>query len=430
MDSLLQMIKKFIPKKLFNRLQPTYHLALSFLGALKYKFPSREVMVIGVTGTKGKSTVVELLNAVFEEAGYKTALAGTVRFKIGDKEKRNMKKMTMPGRFFIQNFLRDAVSEKCQIVFLEMTSEGVKQFRHKFIDLDALVFTNLSPEHIESHGSYENYIAAKVEIAKILETTRKKNPAIIVNTDDEQAGEFLKLNIQNKLTYKLADADPIAKDGKATDFNFDGENIHTTLPGKFNIYNMLGTLTCAQHFGIKITDMQSAMTKFGGVRGRMEEVTLPKNNNNARKQDFTVIVDYAHTPDSLKNVYEVWPNKHKTCILGGCGGGRDDWKRKIMGGLADNYCDYIILTDEDPYDEDPRKIVSHIEDGIKHTNYSVIMDRREAINEAIKRSITGDVVLITGKGTDPYIMKEKGTKQPWDDAQIVREELEKVLSEK
>ena len=429
MDSILQKIKKYIPKKLFNKLQPSYHYGLAFLGALKYKFPSREIMVIGVTGTKGKSTVVEILNAIFEEAGYKTALAGTVRFKIDNKERRNMRKMTMPGRFFVQKFIRDAINAKCQVVFLEMTSEGVKQFRHKFIDLDALVFTNLSPEHIESHGSYENYIAAKVEIAKTLETTRKKSPAIIVNIDDEQADKFLALSIPNKITYKITDADPISKDGKATDFNFEGNNIHTLLPGKFNIYNTLSALSCAKHFGIKIKDMKSAIMKFNGVRGRMEEVTLPKSNKNAYKQDFTVIVDYAHTPDSLKNVYEVWPNKHKTCVLGGCGGGRDDWKRKVMGGLADNYCDYIILTDEDPYDEDPRKIVTHIEEGIRKTNYSVIMDRREAISEALKRSIKGDVILITGKGTDPYIMRENGTKEPWDDAQIVRDELEKILKE-
>jgi UDP-N-acetylmuramoyl-L-alanyl-D-glutamate--2,6-diaminopimelate ligase len=174
MDSLLYHIKRLIPTALLGKLQPPYHYLLSLLGALIYHFPSKEITVIGVTGTKGKSSVVEILNAIFEADGKRTALSGTIRFKIGEKSERNLFKMTMPGRFFVQKFLRDAVNAGCEIAIIEMTSEGVRQFRHTFIHLDALVFTNLSPEHIEAHGSYEKYIAAKLKLARSLQNSQKR----------------------------------------------------------------------------------------------------------------------------------------------------------------------------------------------------------------------------------------------------------------
>ena len=156
-ERLLRFIKKFIPKPLFTFGQPFYHRLLALAAAIVYRFPSRHLTVVAVTGTKGKSSVVEIVNALLEEAGFKTAVLGTVRFKIGDESTPNKYKMTMPGRFFVQSFLRRAVDAGCTHAVIEMTSEGAKQFRHKFIELDALIFTNLTPEHIESHGSFENY---------------------------------------------------------------------------------------------------------------------------------------------------------------------------------------------------------------------------------------------------------------------------------
>src|SRR3989344_2462524 len=167
-------IKKLIPKKLFEALSPIYHYKLALLGAILYGFPSKKIKVIGVTGTKGKSSIVEILSAILEEAGYKVASAGTVRFKIGKEIRRNLFKMTMPGRFFVQKFLREAVSKKCDHAIIEMTSEGAKQYRHKFVYLDALIFSNIAPEHIESHGSFENYLEAKLSLAKALSPSPKK----------------------------------------------------------------------------------------------------------------------------------------------------------------------------------------------------------------------------------------------------------------
>src|SRR3989338_6367921 len=154
---------------LYAALKLPYHYLLAFAGAVIFGFPSRKLNVIAVTGTKGKSTVVELVSALLDEAGYKTAHCSTIHFKIGDKKERNLHKMTMPGRFFLQRFLNRAVHAGCTHAVIEMTSEGARQFRHKFISLDALIFTNLAPEHIESHRSYENYVAAKVSLAKALE---------------------------------------------------------------------------------------------------------------------------------------------------------------------------------------------------------------------------------------------------------------------
>src|SRR3989344_8408316 len=190
LNDILYKIKKLIPESAFTFLQPVYHYILSLTGALIYGFPSRKIFVVGITGTKGKTSTAELVNVMLEEAGFKTALLGTLRFKIGETSEMNKQKMTMPGRFFVQQFLKRAVKEKCDYVIVEMTSQGVLQYRHKFVQLDALIFTNLSPEHIESHGSYENYIQAKLEIAKALEKSHKKRKFLIVNADDKEAPRF------------------------------------------------------------------------------------------------------------------------------------------------------------------------------------------------------------------------------------------------
>ena len=415
LNNILFKTKKIIPTKLFKQLQPAYHYLLAFLGALTYRFPSRKIFVIGITGTKGKTSTTELVNIILETAGYKTALAGTLRFKIGNRSENNMFKMTMPGRFFIQKFLRKAVREKCDYVILEMTSEGTKQFRHKFIQLNALIYTNLAPEHIESHGSYKKYLEAKLKIAHALEKSSKKRKTIIVNIDDKEGHRFLNINLKGKYRYSLLDAEPfeLKKDGLS--LTIDKQKINSCLSGKFNIYNILAAVTFAKTQNISIATIKTAIENFRSIRGRVEKID--------EGQDFTVIVDYAHTPDSLEKLYETFPNSKKICVLGNTGGGRDKWKRKIMGSIADKYCSEIILTNEDPYDEDPRAIIDNMIEGITRPIYKVIMDRKEAIQTAVSSAQTGDIILITGKGTDPYIMGPHNSKLDWDDATIVREIL-------
>lgn len=418
-DKILNKIRPYIPIKLFKFLQPPYHYSLALLAAIIYRFPSRSIKVIGVTGTKGKSTTTEIINALLEEAGYKTAVSNTIRYKVGKQSTDNKFKMSMPGRFFVQRLIRRAVSAKCDYIILEMTSQGTLQFRHKFIHLDAFVFTNLSPEHIDSHGSYENYVAAKVKIADEMMKSKKPNRIIVANADDKESVRFLACPSEVKATFSTKDAEPFEIKKEGIDFTLGGKAVHSPLSGLFNLYNLLAGITCVKNFSVSDDIIIRALEKFEGVKGRVEKIKAG--------QDFNVVVDYAHTPDSLEKLYQVFNTSRNICVLGGTGGGRDNWKRKEMGRIADMYCDEIILTDEDPYDEDPNQIVKDVAEGITGQTPKIIMDRRAAIAEAIKNAKTGDSVLITGKGTDPYIMGAYGLKTPWSDAQVAREELEKII---
>ena len=419
METPPHAVKKTTWTGLFATLKLPYHYLLALMGAVVYRFPSRKINVIAVTGTKGKSSVVELVSAVLEEAGHRTAHASTIQFKIGDKKERNLHKMTMPGRFFLQGFLRKAVSAGCTHVVIEMTSEGARQFRHKYIELNALIFTNLAPEHIESHGSYEKYVAAKVSLAEALETSTKKDKVLVVNQDDKEAPRFLEVFSGTKCPYAKEDAKHRIVSDQGLSFDWNGEHIASNLPGEFNLYNILATATYAKAVGISTSTIKAGIERVKSIRGRAEKIEAG--------QDYTVIVDYAHTPDSLEKLYATYAGKYRRCILGNTGGGRDTWKRPVMAGIAEKYCDEVILTNEDPYDEDPENIIREMAKGCKQKEPLLILDRRTAIREALKRSSKGDVVLITGKGTDPYIMGPRGSKEVWDDATVVREELKKVL---
>ncbi|MFC1721084.1 Mur ligase family protein [Patescibacteria group bacterium] len=406
--------------KLFRAVQPIYHYCLTLLAAIIYRFPSRKIKVIAVTGTKGKTSTIELINAILEEAGYTTALSSTLRFKVGEQTERNLYKMTMPGRFFMQWFLRRAVREKCDYAIVEMTSEGAKLFRNKFIAIDTLIFTNITPEHIESHGSYEKYLDAKLSIARSLQSSKKKHRTIIANKDDKEADKFLNIKVEEKHTYSLSDAKPYALKKDTLTMHLCGKEVTSHLSGIFNVYNILAASTLAKTQDVRDETIIRAIEKFSGIRGRMEHVN--------EGQDFTAVVDYAHTPESLEKVYETFGQSKLICVLGGTGGGRDTEKRQVMGGIASKHCSHIILTNEDPYDEDPEKIVLDIAEGINRPIHETVMNRREAIAKALSMADTGDSVVITGKGTDPYIMGPNGSKEKWDDAEVVREELKKVIS--
>ena len=421
LEKILNFLRRLIPRGIFRRLQPGYHYLLSLLGAVIYRFPSRHIKIVAITGTKGKTSTTEIVNALLEEAGYRTAVAGTLRFKIDQTEERNMFKMTIPGRFFLQNFLRRAVTAGCDWAVIELTSEGAKVFRHKFVSLDAFIFTNLSPEHIESHGSFENYKEAKLTLARALASSAKRPRILVVNADDEHAHDFLAVPADIKATYSTKDAEPYTLEKDSTVFTFDGKPLHAHLSGIFNLSNMLAGITFARTVAITPEVIHRTLEKFTGIRGRVERISLG--------QDFDVVVDYAHTADSLQKVYEVFQDSRKICILGGTGGGRDTSKREVMGRIAHSFCDEIILTNEDPYDENPEKIINDIQKGIDG-GAEIIIDRREAIAVGLKKARIGDAVIITGKGTDPYIMGPKGTKTPWDDATVAREELQKIISGK
>lgn len=422
LETLLRTTEKFIPKKLYKAGQPVYHWLLALAGALIYRFPSKEIKVVGITGTKGKTTTSELVASILETDGNKVALANGIHFKIGDQETRNMFKMSTPGRFFLQKFLRNAVTEGCDWVVLEITSEAAKQFRHKWIYLDAFIFTNLSPEHIESHGSFEKYKAAKIAITETLGSQVKKETHLIANADDEHGEEFLAQPATHKHPYSLDRIRPLKlEDGVS--FRLGDSTVYSKLHGAFNAYNMLAAITFAEAVGIEEKVIKQGIESLEKVPGRAEKII---------DDTFSVYVDYAHTPESLEALYSSFPQQKKICVLGNTGGGRDTWKRPAMAKIAEHYCDYIILTDEDPYDEDPKEIVNVMRNAISDSKkpVDVIMDRKLAIDTALQKAKRNWVVLITGKGTDPYIMRAHGVKEPWSDADVVRERFAKRIEKK
>ena len=418
---LKQIIKKILPQKVLRG----YHYLLAFLGSLIFFRPSKSLTVIGVTGTNGKSTTIKMISQILEGAGFKTAYTSSIEFKIGNIVWQNKFKMTMPGRFFLQSFLRKAKKAGCQYAIIEVTSEGIKLFRHKFIDFDIALITNLRPEHIESHGSYENYKKAKGELFK---STKKIH---IINLDEKEAEYFLSFSAQEKWGYginfdkakyreeiKILQAKDVQIQNEGVEFLAKGEKIKLSLKGKFNVYNALAAICVGLSQGIDIKTIKRGLEKIEKVSGRLEEVV---------SDPFKVYVDYAHTPDALEEIYttlkkELSQKGKLVCVLGSCGGGRDRWKRPLMGKIAQKYCHEIILTNEDPYDEDPEKIIEDIMRGIEEKDkVTKIIERKKAIFEALKRAQPNDIVIITGKGCEPWMCIGKDKKIPWDDRKIVEE---------
>lgn len=413
-----RILARLLPSSWYRALTTPYHFLLSFFSALLAGFPARKLVIIGVTGTKGKSSVSDMLYSVLKDSGCAVAVASTIRFAIKDESRPNLFKMTLPGRGFIQRFLRKAVDAGCTHAVVEITSESTRQFRHLFLDLDALVFTNLQKEHIESHGSYEKYAAAKFRIGEALARSPKRPRAIIANKDDVASAPYLALPVETRLPFRETDAEHVVHGPGTVSFSYGGAQFDMKLPGSFTVLNALAVAKAARFAGVPLTACAAALSKLERIPGRTERID--------EGQPFSVVVDYAHTPDSLRALYDAYPVR-KICVLGNTGGGRDTWKRPEMGAIADQACAEVILTDEDPYDEDPRAIVEAMAGGMRRTP-TIVMDRREAIKEAFARAKDGDAVLITGKGTDPYIMRANGRKEPWSDADVAREELRARVS--
>ncbi len=439
-----ELLKKFIPKWILS----VYHFKLALLGAFLYGFSGKDknLKIIGVTGTSGKSTTTDFITRILEQAGNKVASISTIRFKIGEKEWENKYKMTMPGRFVIQRFLKQAKNAGCKFIVLEVTSEGIRQFRHKFINFDTAVFTNLTPEHIESHGSFENYRNAKLKLFRVTKNIH------VINADDENSKYFLDIpsievykfgiktteqfhRIVSSTDLKLKTKNIIAEDIKTTDggllFKIQDAEFKIPLLGAFNIYNALAAICVAKVYDIDFEVCKTALEKVKGIAGRMEVVL---------KDPFQVIVDYAHTPEQLEAVYKTLDSRFRgndngglICVFGSCGGGRDKWKRPMLGKIAEKYCKEIFITNEDPYDENPLSIMEEIESGFSqirnpksetpNLKYEKILDRREAIKKAVGLAKPGDTVIITGKGSEPWMCVANSKKIPWDDRQIATDAL-------
>jgi len=449
-ESILNLGRKIIPKRIFEFFQPAYHWMLAFLGAFFYGSPSKNMIIIGVTGTKGKTTTCDLIAQILNSFGYKTALVTTALVRIGDEEWKNEYKQTMLGRFKLQKFLSQADELKCRYAVVETSSEGILQYRHRFIDYDVAVFTNLSPEHIERHGGFENYRRAKVKLFEKL--AKKENGIGIYNLDDSNVKYFLEPEIKTKIGYTINNPQQITHNLELTKslqtiievkniklgldgskFSIRGKRFQIPLVGEFNVYNAVAAITVAISQGIPLDKIKSIINRAKQTPGRLEKVE--------NKKGFTVIIDYAHEPFSLESVYKTTanykakPKSSMICLLGSQGGGRDKWKRAKMGNIAAQYCDKIILTNEDPYDENPNQILDDIEEGVraglrnnpkKFATVNKIIDRKEAIQKAISLAKKGDVVVLTGKGDETSMCVENGKKIYWNEKEIVEELLENL----
>lgn len=405
MNTLLELIRK------------PYHLLWSFGMAVLSGFPGRKLTILAVTGTKGKSTTTEYLAAILEAAGKKTAVASTIRFADGNDSRRNMTKMTVPGRGFLQTHLARAVRAGATHAVIELSSEAAKQDRHRFLSLNALVFTNLTPEHIESHGSLERYVAAKLAIGGEVVRSTKRPRAIVANADSPYGKDFLSLPVEQAIPFRGEELGDLSLSSRSVSFTYGGERFTVPMPGLHNAENALAAIKAAEWLGIPLSTCAAGLAEARAA-GRGEFIDLG--------QDFDVVVDYAHTKESLEALYASFPNRRKICVLGNTGGGRDAWKRPVMARVAEEACDTVILTNEDPYDEDPFTIVGQMADAMNRKP-EIVMDRREAIARALSLAKTGDAVLISGKGTDPYIMEAGGVRTPWSDSAVAREELARVL---
>lgn len=432
--SIAHLLRRIVPKWA----GVSYHTLRSKFASLQTGFPSKKLLVIGVTGTKGKSTTVAMIAHCLTAVGERVAFSSTVQWGMLGKTWPNRTKMTMPGDGALHAFLQRAVRTGCTAVVIEVSSEGLAQGRHAGIFFDAVVFLNLTPEHIESHGSFRKYREAKEQLFGSLQRSWRKTlqgkqqPTVIVaNIDDPNAFSFLRHAADVHIGFTQLDsplqevqglnmlrASQVVCTAEQCSFAVADQLYALPLLGAFNVQNALATIAALDGLGYDRTKCIAALRTFTGVPGRMEEVQL--------HAPFRVFVDYAHEPASLQAAYaaiQLLQPQRLITLLGSQGGGRDIAKRAIMGTLAAEHADVVFVTNEDPYDEDPKKIVADVADAAEAVGKAQvfrIVDRAEAIMQMLCMAQPGDVLLLTGKGGEQVMAVAKGRLLPWDDRAIIK----------
>ncbi len=382
--------------------------AIADIAARYYGHPSNKFKLIGVTGTNGKTTITYLIKSIIEAAGMTIGVIGTNQNIIGDKVLVTQSTTpTTPNALELQQLFAEMVDGDAQCVVMEVSSHALELERVHGCHFDVGVFTNLTRDHLDFHGTMENYLNAK---AKLFDISDKG----VVNFDDEGGKKIVSSAKCDILTVGMNDgcelkAQNIAITARGSDFeaSYKGKTypVHIAIPGKFSVYNAICAMGAAIELGIDMETIIKGLKNASGVLGRVEVVPTDT--------DYTVIIDYAHTPDGLENIISTVKEfaKGKVITLFGCGGDRDNTKRAVMGEIAGRLSDFSIITSDNPRTEDPLKIVKQIEEGMKRTDgkYIAITDRREAIAYALDNAEKDDVIILAGKGQETYqiIGKEK-----------------------
>jgi UDP-N-acetylmuramoyl-L-alanyl-D-glutamate--2,6-diaminopimelate ligase len=401
--------------------------ALADLSATFYGQPAQRLKLAAVTGTNGKTTITFLIKHICEKAGLRCGLIGTVRYEIGERVLPASR--TTPQSLDLQELLAQMVNAGCRAAAMEVSSHALAQERTRGLEWNVAIFTNLTQDHLDFHGTMESYFESKSKLfSQLGQQQKKRKPVAVVNIDDRH-GEQLLQRIGKKvavITYGMG----VRADFRASNYRveFGGTSyqldargksylVRVPLIGRFNVLNSVAALAAANALGVDLREAILSLGKSSQVPGRLELVRA--------KRQFQVFVDYAHTPDALRNVLktlrELGPNR--LIVVFGCGGDRDRKKRPLMGEIADRHADYAILTSDNPRKEDPNSIITEIEKGFRSTHYEKLVDRAEAIGRAIALVQPRDIVLIAGKGHENYQEFADHT-VPFDDIQVARRAIE------
>lgn len=430
-NNLTKTARKVLPKSALVGLEKSYRKSRAKIISARFGNPARDLRVIAVTGTNGKTTTVNFLNEILKEAGYRTAMFSTANIEIAGEQTVNDTNSTTSTVARLQKFFRDAKKADVEFALIEATSHALDQYKFEGVPIEMAIMTNLTQDHLDYHKTMENYAAAK---AKLFEM----NPNLVVlNADDEWFDYFNNFATESqKITYGEGESADVKiekfklyKKGSEANLRIDNNvelEIATNLPGEFNIYNMTAAAAGAYLLGISLKDIQEGIANLEGVSGRFQYATsdLP----------FEVVVDYAHTPDALEKLLQTSKKitKNRTILVFGACGDRDREKRPIMGKIAQDLADRIIITDEENYTEDATQIREEIISGISKKNEKLpaniqeIPDRKEAIRKALQIAGKGDIVLITGLGHEVYRVIN-GEKTPWNDTEIVQKITKEIF---
>ncbi len=410
MSSLRTVVKKIIPRDTFRKIEPMGHLLEAILANLRYGFPSKGMHVIGVTGTNGKTTTSFMIHKMLHEAGHKVGLLTTVAYGVGEDIHPQIAHMTTVSAPLLQKRLAEFKQQGVEWVVLETTSHALAQHRVWGVPFEIAVLTNITHEHLDYHGTFEAYVAAKRRLFEI--AARHGMKFGVVNADDVQANTFLKA-VPSSVAYGIKTGELTANDVELTSegsryvakLGSEMFAIHCRLPGEFNIYNSLAAVAVGHKIGLSKEQVEKGIESLEGVEGRMTVID--------EGQPFSVVIDYAHTPDSFEKLFKtVKPLvKGKLIVLFGSAGRRDEEKRIAQGKLAGQFADEVIVTEEDDRDMDGREIMEQIATAAeaagktREENLFMVHDRDKAIAFAMQQAKENDMVLLLGKGHEKDILR-------------------------